>query len=234
MSDQASGDPALDDDYRDLFHPPDPSSPPVSAAPDSSAGTSTGTGRLFRSVSHTGAQETAIVAIRPDQARKLRSLTAAVEPAEPPLVLEGLDETSAKRPTIRPARTPRKARGLRPGAVYVIDIVITVIFGFIDVWVRSDGLGWITGLGLLIAAVYTSLVVRPADWVVTIIAPPIAFFAAAVSAGQMDLGPSGSSLINRVAHTFFTLGSSWLWILLPIAIGFAIHLLRQRTTSPQP
>jgi hypothetical protein len=230
MSDQASGDPALDDDYRDLFHPEEQPAEPTAAPQDTSAGT----GRLFRSAGTSQAPETAILALRPDQARKLRTLSLSNEPADPPLILEGIEEEIPKRSTIRAERKPRKARGLRPGAVYIIDILITVIFAFIDVWVRGDGLGWITGLGLLIAAVYTSLVVRQADWVVTILAPPIAFFAAAVTAGQMNLGPSGSSIINRVAQVFFTLGTNWFWIVLPIGVGFVIHLVRQRTTSPQP
>jgi hypothetical protein len=238
MTQEPSGDPALDDDFSGYFRPDQP-------APTPPAETSTGTGRLFRS---TGVDEStdAIPALRADQARKLRTAhrddiatSQPIEPPEPELVLEGLTETAVGElppPTIRPRpeRTSRKERrppGLRPGAVYVVDIVVTVLFAFIDVLIRSDGLGWITGIGMVIAAVYTALVVRQSDWVVTLIAPPLAFFAAAMTAGQINLGPSGDSILNRIAHVFFTLGGNWFWIVLAVAAAFAVSLVRQRRPS---
>jgi len=240
MSHEPSGDPALDDDFSEYFRPAEPSVEP-GTEPEPAA--STGTGRLFRSA---GATEStgAIPALRADQLRKLRTtqrdaVSTPQPAAEPELVLEGLVETSnieQPPPTIRSRperrmRGERKAPGLRPGAVYVVDIVVTMLFAFIDVLIRSDGLGWITGLGMVIAAVYTALVVRQSEWVVTLIAPPLAFLAAALTAGQLNLGPSGDSILNRIAHVFFTLGGNWFWIVLAVGAAFAISLVRQRRPS---
>ena len=252
MSHEPSGDPALDDDFRSLFRPDPPAPTPTPAdeldevdvvadvvdVPQSASETSTGTGRLFRSV---GASEsaTAILALRPEQARKLRSTQqdeagppSAQAPATPPLVLEGL-AVAEPAPVIteRSRRKPRQAPGLRPGAVYAIDVVAVVAFAFLDITVRSDGLGWITGVGLILAAIGTSLVIRLADWPAAVIAPPLAFLAAAVTAGQMDLGPSGDSILNRIAHLFFTLGANWLWIVIAVAVAFAITQVRQRASA---
>ena len=249
MSHEPSGDPALDDDFRSLFRPDTPAPTPAPAeeidevdvvvdVPNTSSETSAGTGRLFRSV---GASEsaTAILALRPEQARKLRSTQhdeadqpSAEVPAAPPLVLEGLAVAEpAPVVTERPRRKPRQAPGLRPGAVYAIDVVAVVACAFLDITVRSDGLGWITGVGLILAAIGTALVIRLADWPAAVIAPPLAFLAAAVTAGQMDLGPSGDSILNRVAHLFFTLGANWLWIVIAIALAFAITQVRQRVAA---
>jgi hypothetical protein len=251
MSHEASGDPALDDDFRSLFRPDTPGQPVhaeeiedddvVVEAPRTSpetSTTSTRTGRLFRSAG-ASESETAILALRPDQARKLRStqhdeadLPSPEVPVAPPLVLEGL-AVAEPAPVIaeRPRRKPRQAPGLRPGAVYAIDVVVVVAFAFLDITLRSDGLGWITGVGLILAAVGTALVIRLADWPAAVIAPPLAFLAAAVTAGQMNLGPSGDSILNRVAHLFFTLGANWLWIVIAVALAFAITQVRQRVSA---
>lgn len=246
MSHEAPGDPALDDDFRSLFRPDTPAHVEELAEvdvaveePRVAAATSAGTGRLFRSAG-ASESETAILALRPEQARKLRSTqlgegvppSSEVPAAAPPLVLEGL-AVAEPAPVIteRPRRTVRQAPGLRPGAVYAIDVVVVVALAFLDVTVRSDGLGWITGVGLILAAVGTSLLIRLADWPAAVIAPPLAFLAAAVTAGQMDLGPSGDSILNRVAHLFFTLGANWLWIVIAVAIAFAITQVRQRVAA---
>lgn len=237
MSQEPSGDPALDDDFSGYFRPIEPKTESITQPPaedgvedlaEPPAEGQAGTGRLFRSA---GVQTTteAIPAMRADQARKLRTAKRddSAGADQPELVIEGPDETRSDRRR----SGGRKAPGLRPGAVYVVDIGVTVLFAFIDVLIRSDGLGWITGLGMLIAAIYTALVVRQSDWVVTLIAPPIAFLVAAVTAGQLDLGPGGDAFLNRIAHVFFTLGGNWYWIVLAVGAAFAIRLGRQRRRS---
>ena len=79
MSHEAPGDPALDDDFRSLFRPDTPAHVEELAEvdvaveePRVATATSAGTGRLFRSAG-ASESETAILALRPEQARKLRS-----------------------------------------------------------------------------------------------------------------------------------------------------------------
>lgn len=237
MSHDASDDPALDDDYRSLFRTDAEDAPePIATAHADPPAEATSTGRLFRSAG-VDASSPAILALRPEHARKLRSTTidaAAPESSAAPLILEGLVDEPGPAVVIteRPARTRRRAPGLRPGAVYLIDVVAVVAFGFLDVAVRGDGLGWITGLGLILVSVGTAFVVRRNDWQAAVIAPPLAFLAAAATAGQMDLGPSGASIVNRVAVLFFTLGANWVWLVLAVAAAFVMTWWRRRSSQP--
>lgn len=207
-------DPLHDDAYRDLFRA------------DESASHAIETGRLFRTFRVEGPTE-AIIALKPDQARRLRTMHRHEGIAEPEVIdltqVEVNGPPTVKPPKVRPAKG--RAPGLRPGAVYVIDIVLTVLVAFIEISLRG-GIGWMTGVALIIASVYTASVVRLADWVVAVIAPPIAFFLAAATAGQMNLTDTG--VINRVAQVFFTLGTSWFWIIGAIALAFLMVVVRRR------
>jgi hypothetical protein len=225
MSGEASvPDPLVDDAYRGLFREADTPEPPSAPEPQAE------TGRLFRTFRTETATE-AIVAVRPEHARKLRTLatadtsgTAEVRPQAPRIVVEEAmvdSMASADRPRRRPP-------GLRPGAVYLIDIGLTVLVALIEV-LLAGGIGWITGVALLVAAAYTGWVVRLSDWVVAVIALPIAFFVATITAGQIGLGVAGESLVNRFAQVFFILGTSWFWILGAMALAFALTAVRRRT-----
>jgi hypothetical protein len=226
MSGEAPGpDPLTEDAYRDLFREaelPAPVDTPESRAE---------TGRLFRT-SRAQTDTEAIVAIRPEQARKFRSLTvAAVEPdpvSEPaPSAPETPRVARASISVDEEDRPRRRAPGLRPGAVYLIDIGLVVLVALIEVFLTSQ-IGWITGIALVVAAGYTAWVVRLSDWVVAAIAPPIAFFVAAITAGQIGLGGAGGGLLNRIAQVFFILGTNWFWILAAIALAFVLTTLRRR------
>jgi hypothetical protein len=227
MSGEASvPDPLVDDAYRDLFRDAGPPEPPSTPEPRAE------TGRLFRTFRAETATE-AIVAVRPERARKLRTLAAddtagqivreaSVATPEVSVGEESIDVT------VTPERPRRRAPGLRPGAVYLVDIGLTVLVALIEV-LLAGGIGWITGVALLVAAAYTGWVVRLSDWVVAVIALPIAFFVAAVTAGQIGLGVAGDSLLNRFAQVFFILGTSWIWILGAMALAFALTAIRRRT-----
>jgi len=206
-------DPLHDEAYRDLFRASE-----EPAAPSE-------TGRLFRTY-RTEAATDALIALKPDQARRLRTMQIdeGVFESAPINITEVAEEIPAQ-PRSKVRRPRAGAPGLRPGAVYVIDIALTVLIAFLEVLVRGN-IGWMTGVALLVASGYTAAVVRMSDWVVAIIAPPIAFFVAAITAGQMNLSDTG--LINRVAQVFFTLGTSWFWILGSIALAFATTLVRRR------
>jgi hypothetical protein len=210
-----AADPLRDDAYRDLFRA-EPDAPEPSA-----------TGRLFRTY-RVGDVTDALIAIKPEQARRLRTMQPEdAAPDSPPVEVAEVEVTEEPVAESRSKKRPKRSRapGLRPGAVYVIDILVTVLVAFIESFVRGE-LGWLTGVALLVVSVYTATVVRMSDWVVVVIAPPIAFFMAAITAGQMNL--SDTSVINRVAQVFFTLGTSWFWILGSIALAFATTVVRRR------
>lgn len=226
MSGEAPGpDPLTEDAYRDLFReaaPPAPESTPESRAE---------TGRLFRT-SRAQTDTEAIVAIRPEHTRKFRSLT--VDEAAPNLIdvqtHNAPQAPGAAGPTTsaeEKERPRRRAPGLRPGAVYLIDIGLVVLVALIEVLLTSS-VGWITGIALVVAAGYTAWVVRLSDWVVAVIALPIAFFVAAITAGQIGLSATGGSLLNRIAQVFLILGTNWFWILAAIALAFVLTTVRRR------
>lgn len=226
MSGEAPGpDPLTEDAYRDLFREaelPEPVDTPESRAE---------TGRLFRS-SRAQTDTEAIVAIRPEQARRLRTLVA--DENTPDVVVESPPpaQPSARTGPRRTkhdegARPTRRAPGLRPGAVYLIDIGLVVLVALIEVFL-TDQIGWITGIALVVAAGYTAWVVRLSDWVVAAIAPPIAFFVAAITAGQIGLSGTSGALLNRIAEVFDILGTNWLWILAAIALAFVLATVRRR------
>jgi hypothetical protein len=225
MSGEASGpDPLADDAYRDLFREAE------LPAPDTNSESRAETGRLFRT-SRAQTDTEAIVAIRPEHARKFRTL--AVEEvvsngvAEPAPVTPVTPRETSAPARVEQERPARRAPGLRPGAVYLIDIALVVLVALIEAFLMG-GVGWITGIALLVAAAYTAWVVRLSDWVVAAIAPPIAFFVAAMTAGQIGLGAAGGSLLNRIAQVFFILGTNWFWILAAIALAFALTTVRRR------
>ena len=225
MSGDVSGpDPLADDAYRDLFREPE------LLAPKTSAESRAETGRLFRT-SRAQSDTEAIIAIRPEQARKFRTLTveevASNFTAEPAPVAPVVPRATSAPPSGEEERPVRRAPGLRPGAVYLIDIALVVLVALIEVFLRGD-IGWITGIALVVAAAYTAWVIRLSDWVVAAIAPPIAFFVAAITAGQIGLSAAGGSLLNRIAQVFFILGTNWFWILAAIAIAFVLTTLRRR------
>ena len=121
-----------------------------------------------------------------------------------------------------------RARSITGGAVYIIVIGVTLVVGFINALISGGDLGWPTGLALLVSSVYAALTVRREDDTVAMIIPPIAFFLAAITAGQVFLDSLEGSLINRAAVLFFTLADNWVWIIGATVAALVIVLVRRR------
>ncbi len=117
-------------------------------------------------------------------------------------------------------------RGLRPIGVYAIVIGSTLLFGCIDIFVAGAGLGLVTGLALLISSGYAALTVRAGDLAVAVIAPPIAFFLAAITVGQIGVTSTGGALIGRAVAVFFTLADNWAWVIGSTLIALIIVIVR--------
>jgi hypothetical protein len=238
MSDARSdADPALDEAYQSFFRDEPaalPDVPPEADIADVDVdAVDVETGRLFRS--RTAVEADAILAVRPDQARRLRTLGDDEPEAPQPVLVFDDHAQEANVPPVIPAPVPDQPRpkragapGLRPGAVYVVDIVVTVIAALVDVYLLGDGIGWLTGVGLLIATAYTAWVVRRSEWVTAAIAPPLAFLVAALTVGQLNLGVAGGSFVDRAAQVFFILGNNWVWILSSVLLATVISAVRHR------
>ena len=252
--------------------------------------TSTGTGRLFRSLRAEGAAaDVAVPALTLDQAVGLRTVTLGgggdAPPPLPPVVaapaaaapavaasavaapvVEDLDleyaevaprlevaesnvapltadvagaslATGASAPSGRGAHA---APGVRATGVWLVVIGVTVVMGFADALVVGrTQLGWLTGISLLAASVYGALVVRREDAIIAVIAPPLAFFLATITAGQLTLPPTGDLLVREAFMIITTLGANAAWIFGSTIVALVIVLMRRRrsapaTPSPQP
>ena len=241
--------PAEDEAYSSLFRPPDDVPPAKNSQPAD-------TGRLFRSSrATTGADAIAAVSSdRVGKLRTLQVIDGEARPVAPaPLAgllpptprrtapaviaitpdadlpaLVAIDEPRGRRArrTFTNSTNTTPTRGLRPIGVYAIVIGSTLLFGCIDIFVAGAGLGLVTGLGLLISSAFAALTVRTGDLAVAVIAPPIAFFIAAITIGQIGVTITGGALIGRGVTVFFTLADNWLWVIVSTLIALAIVIVR--------
>ena len=176
--------------------------PSISSAPAGRVDT----GRLYRSAGAEGpATLDAIPAIDPEHGPG-RRVEVAVE---------------------KPVRQPSADSGLTYSGVVVVVVGVTVLVGFAEALIRHE-IGWLTGLALLVSSVYAAVVVRRADIWAAVVVPPLAFLAAALTAGQLTLDTSGSLLIREGFTLFRTLATDAPWILGSTAVCLVIVLVRRR------
>jgi hypothetical protein len=127
----------------------------------------------------------------------------------------------------------RRARHATPGlpasGVWLVVIGVTVVMGFADALVTGrTGIGWLTGIALLAVSVYGAIVVRPDDIIIAVIAPPLAFFLATITAGQLTLTPSGDLFVREAFMIITTLGNNALWIFGATIAALVIVVVRRR------
>jgi len=137
-------------------------------------------------------------------------------------------------------RGAHAAPGVRAAGVWLVVLGVTVVMGFADALVMGrTQLGWLTGVSLLAASIYGALVVRREDAFVAVVAPPLAFFLATITAGQLTLPPTGDLLVREAFMIVTTLGANAIWIFGSTIVALVIVLIRRRraasaTPSPQP
>ena len=120
--------------------------------------------------------------------------------------------------------------GFRPTGAYVIVIGATLIAGLASALFLGSGTGWVTGLVLLLASALVAARIRIPDASVAVIAPPIAFFLACITVGQIGLSGTGG-LVGRVVDVFFALASGWYWVIGPAVVALAIVVWRRRRSE---
>ncbi len=212
------------------------------------------TGRLFRSARAESA-DGVLPAISSSQAARLRTLVPASAPAVPlpPQVLEnesvvvGEDVrvdavpvisisaqpeapvgTTARRTSRNVDREEAPRGGRLTGmGVYAVVIGVTLIAGFVNVLLFGPDINAITGVALVVSSVVAALLVRRADDVTAIIAPPLAIGLVAITAAQVGL--TTTTLANRFITAFFTLGNNWIWIIGSALAAMVIVAVRRRS-----
>ena len=63
------------------------------------------------------------------------------------------------------------------------------------------------------------------------IAPPLAFFLATVTAGQLTLPPTGDLLVREAFMIITTLGANAIWVFGSTFVALAIVLVRRRRSA---
>ena len=208
------------------------------------------TGRLFRSVGASGV-EGAVPAISASQAGKLRSMVPASAPTAPPILIapdsalpaavvasvvtiDGPSEAEMSAQGQRSSRASNRGQAPRGGGrltgmgVYAVVMGVTIAVAFVNVILFGPDINAIAGVALAVSSVIAALLVRRADDVTAIIAPPLAFGLAAVTAAQIGL--TTTTLANRFITAFFTLGNNWYWIIGSALAAMAIVAVRRRTS----
>lgn len=200
------------------------------------------TGRLFRSVRAKDQPET-LPALRREQAMRFASLAAIEEPTATAIGESSLTTTWGSDPSpvqepepLRPRVSSQEASiwkassmaGLTPVLVYLIPLAATVIVGLANALLLGPGIGWPTGVALLVSSLVGALRVRMVDASVAVIAPPLAFLAAALTAGQIGMSTAGGPLIGLASNLFFALSANVLWILAATLLSLAVVLVRAR------
>ena len=140
------------------------------------------------------------------------------------------DPIAAATPT--GGRHAHAAPGLRPSGVWIVVLGVTVVMGFADALVVGrTQLGWLTGVSLLAVSIYGALVVRRDDAIIAVIAPPLAFFLATITAGQLTLPPTGDLLVREAFMIITTLGANAVWIFGSTITALVIVLVRRRRSA---
>lgn len=226
----------------ETVEPEDPHEP-VAAVP---ADVRSDTGRLFRSQGVSG-HDDAVLALSSAHFGRLRTLRRSDTPEPAPTdgapeaivvddagpVPSAVEASAEEVPVTRRARRrsvadTHRSRQITGGAVYLIVIGVTLAVAFVNAWLSSGDIGWPTGLALAASTLYGAFAVRRADDVVAVIAPPIAFLVAALTAGQLFLGAADASILNRAVVVFFTLADNWIWIIGSTVAALVIVLVRRR------
>ncbi|MFN8147885.1 MAG: DUF6542 domain-containing protein [Candidatus Nanopelagicales bacterium] len=177
------------------------------------------TGRLYRSAGAEGpATLDAIPALDPE---RLAAIEAA-RPVPPPAASTAPGAATTKGSTV----------GLTYSGVMVVVIAATVLVAFLEAVVRKE-IGWLTGLALLVSTVYAAVFVRRADIWAAVVAPPLAFLVATLTAGQLTLGATGKWLEREGFMIFKSLAVNAPWILASVVVALVIVLVRRHRIDAQ-
>ncbi len=130
-------------------------------------------------------------------------------------------------PEAAPMSRSARDQGLTAVGVYVLVIGVTVVAGLLDAFIAGPGPGWLTGIALIAVSTFAALRVRAADAAVAVIAPPLAYFIASVTVGQIGQSSSGG-FVGRFVTEFFMLASGWVSIIAATLIALVIVIVRGR------
>jgi len=178
----------------------------------------TSTGRLFRAASVDDEVHTdAIPALPSERARVEDVLPDEAFRAEVPVAAVAVSAGSAGGVVLLEEVTPQVGAdtsapapvvdgGLSARWVWIIIVGVTVLMAIADILIRKQGIGWVTGVGLLSATLYCATASqRTAMWWSAIV-PPLAVALTIVTVGQATLTRSNSLVISQGLNLLDSLG----------------------------
>lgn len=193
----------------------------------------TPTGRLFRAADVAPDLVPDAIPALPDRQADRDSAFAAVAAYAfgDAAVAESAVAIHPPQPPADVAAPPPPRTGLSLLGTWLVVVGTTVIMGFADAVVRVGSLGWLTGVGLLAATIYAAAATRRDILWWTVIIPPLAMAATAITAGQLTLGGSGSLLVREGFMVFGTLTNTAWWTLGSMIAATVIVLIRRRRAT---
>jgi H+/gluconate symporter-like permease len=116
--------------------------------------------------------------------------------------------------------------GLPGGRVVAVATAVVVAAALIEVLVQ-DTIGSWTGITLVVVAVVASLLTRAGDRSLPAMMPPLAFLAAALTAGQL-LVPSGNDPLwfREALMLLDVLGANAVWVVAATVLSVTISTIR--------
>ena len=96
--------------------------------------------------------------------------------------------------------------GLSTRWVWIIIVGVSVLMAIADILIRKQGIGWVTGVGLLAATVYCAMASQRASMWWSAVAPPLAIALTIITVGQATLTRSNSLVISEALNLLDSLG----------------------------
>lgn len=123
------------------------------------------------------------------------------------------------------ASTPSR-RGLPGGRVVAVATAVVIAAALVEVLAQETIGSW-TGITLVVVAVVASLITRAGDRSLPAMMPPLAFLAAALTAGQL-LVPSGKEplWVREALMLLDVLGANAVWVVAATVLSVTISTVR--------
>jgi hypothetical protein len=192
------------------------------------------TGRLFRAASVEDEVHTdAIPALPSERARVEDVLPHEAFRAEVPVesaaaaavtVLEEVTPQVSAQPS---APAPIVDGGLSTRWIWIVIVGVTVLMAIADILIRKQGIGWVTGVGLLAATVYCAMASRRDAMWWSAIVPPLAVALTIVTVGQATLTRSNSLVISQGLNLLDSLGRTAPFIVASVIAAFVTCFVRR-------
>jgi hypothetical protein len=125
---------------------------------------------------------------------------------------------------------PRGAHGWTFQGVFILQGIFVIAMMGLDI-IFTDGIGILSDVGLLTAALVCALMVRGADWQAAVWAPVLTWVLALLTVGQLATPTGGRLLAREVLHLGYGLAYHSRWIIAASVLAALIAGIRRARNS---